>query len=120
MSDELLDPNSAFGGSTVEFNEKSLRLSYAGLQPNDRAEVYYRYPQQPRNFLNYREMRLWAVARRGRGALDGERLVVSVGTDARNRATSSSHCSRRHPPVDASARTTGCRRSSLISAIGSS
>ncbi len=86
VSDELLDPNSAFGGSTVEFNEKSLRLSYAGLQPNDRAEVYYRYPQQPRNFLNYREMRLWAVARRGGwGALDGERLVVSVGTDARNR-----------------------------------
>ncbi|HEX7120526.1 MAG TPA: hypothetical protein VF212_17170 [Longimicrobiales bacterium] len=86
VGDELQDPTSAYGGSAVEFNEKSLRLSYGGLEPGDRVEAYFRYAQQPRNFLNYREMRLWAVPRRGRwGIADGERLVVSVGTDARNR-----------------------------------
>src|SRR5690606_33591189 len=86
VSDELQDPNSAFGGSTIEVNEKALRLRYQALEPGDRAETYYRYPQQPRNLLNYRELRLWAVAREGRwGTGDGERLVVSVGTDARNR-----------------------------------
>lgn len=83
--DQLQDPTSAYGGSTVEYNEKSLGLTYGSLQPGDRAEAYYRYPQQPRNFLNYREMRLWAVPRAGRWGGAGERLVVSVGTDARNR-----------------------------------
>ncbi|HEX6940539.1 MAG TPA: hypothetical protein VF158_14075 [Longimicrobiales bacterium] len=86
VGDQLQDPSSAYGGSAVEYNEKSLGLTYRGLAPGDRAEAYYRYPQQPRNFLSYRELRLWAVPRGGRwGAPDGERLVVSVGTDARNR-----------------------------------
>jgi hypothetical protein len=86
VGDELQDPNSAYGSTGVEYNEKSLRLTYAGLEPGDRAEAYFRYPQQPRNLLSYRELRLWAVARAGRwGVGDGEHLVVSVGTDPRNR-----------------------------------
>lgn len=86
VGDELHDPTSAFGGSSVEFNEKSLRLAYRDLEPGDRVESYFRYPQQPRNFLSYRQLRLWAVARGGRwNETDGERLVVSVGTDPRNR-----------------------------------
>ncbi|MGH7505943.1 MAG: hypothetical protein ACRELX_09840, partial [Longimicrobiales bacterium] len=69
----------------IEFNEKSLRMGYDGLLPGERAEVYYRYPQQPRNFLTYRQARLWAVAPTGDwGTNSGERLIVRVGTDPRN------------------------------------
>lgn len=84
--DQLDDPSSAYGGMAVEYNEKALRLAYDDLYPGDRAEAFYRYPQQPRNFLNYRELRVWALARAGRWGVDGdERLIVSVGTDPRNR-----------------------------------
>lgn len=85
VRDELQDPTTAFGSSGVEFNEKGLRLAYDALQPGDRAEVYFRYPQQPRSLLSYRELRLWTLPRDGGwGATDGERLLVKVGTDAHN------------------------------------
>ncbi len=85
VRDQLQDPTTQFGGSGVEFNEKSLRLAYDGLLPGERAEVYLRYPQQPRNFMTYRQLRLWALPRTGTwGRPDGERLLVRVGTDPRN------------------------------------
>ncbi|MEX0907762.1 MAG: hypothetical protein WD054_05485, partial [Gemmatimonadota bacterium] len=85
VSEEAQDPASQFGGG-VEINEKSMRLGYTALQPGERAEVYYRYPQQPRNMLMYRELRLWVMAREGTwgpGA-GGERFTVRVGTDPKN------------------------------------
>jgi hypothetical protein len=79
------DPAIGFGGGAAEINEKSLRISYADLLPDERAEVYYRYPQQPRNMLMYRELRLWVMAREGDwGAAGTERFTVRVGTDPRN------------------------------------
>lgn len=86
VGDQVQDPTAVYGSSGVEYNEKSLRLAYRDLEPGDRAEVYFRYPQQPRNLLAYRELRLWALARAGRwGPTGGERLVVGLGTDSRNR-----------------------------------
>ncbi|HUG42589.1 MAG TPA: cell surface protein SprA [Longimicrobiales bacterium] len=83
--DEAQDPKAAIGPSGVEFNEKSLRLRWEDLPGGERAEVYYRYPQQPRSFLEYRTMRLWAVARSGRWGEQGDhRLLVKLGTDQRN------------------------------------
>src|SRR5690606_30487400 len=85
VRDQLQDPTSAFGVASTEFNEKALRLRYEGLEPDERAEVYFRYPQQSRNFMSYRQIRLWAVAREGDwGPQGNERLVVKVGTDPRN------------------------------------
>ena len=85
VEDELQDPKAAIGASGVEFNEKSLRLTWDALAGGERGEVYYRYPQQPRSFLEYRELRFWAVPRRGRWGPDGDhRLLVKLGTDARN------------------------------------
>lgn len=79
------DLSSGFGATGVEFTESSLRLAYESLAPDERGEVYYRYPQQPRNLLSYRQMRFWAVARAGSwGATGTERLLVKVGTDAHN------------------------------------
>jgi hypothetical protein len=85
VREQLQDPTTQYGAAGIEFNEKSQRIAYDGLQADERAEIYLRYPQQPRNFLTYRQLRLWAVARAGAwGENGGERLLVKLGTDARN------------------------------------
>jgi len=82
--EELDDPTQAFGGGGVEFTEASLGLEVQDLAPGDRAEVYYRFPQRPRNFLTYRQARLWVVAPEGDWAGDGARVFLKVGTDPDN------------------------------------
>ncbi|HEX6066736.1 MAG TPA: hypothetical protein VFZ04_21020, partial [Longimicrobiales bacterium] len=85
VGDQLQDPTQGFGVSGAEFNEQGLAIKYSTLSANDRAEVYFRYPQQPRSFMNYRQMNLWAVAKKGSWGPNGDqRLLVRVGTDARN------------------------------------
>ena len=85
VRDQLQDPTQAFGIGGTEYNEKGMRLAYTDLEPNERAEIYYRYAQEPRNLLSYRQLRLWAVARTGNwGPQGGERLQVKIGTDKRN------------------------------------
>ena len=83
--DQVPDPSQAIGASAVEYNEKGLRLSYDQLQPDERAEVYFRYPQQPRSFLKYGQLRLWGLAYRGDWGTGGTQyLMVKLGTDASN------------------------------------
>ena len=85
VESEPQDPTSALGAGGVEFNEKSLRLTWDALPGDERAEVYYRYPQQPRSFLEYRQIRFWAVAREGSWGAGGDhRLLMKLGTDSRN------------------------------------
>ncbi|HEY0305406.1 MAG TPA: hypothetical protein VGC44_10540, partial [Longimicrobiales bacterium] len=85
VGDQLQDPTQGFGATGAEFNEKGLAIRYNTLAANERAEVYFRYPQQPRSFMNYRQMNLWALAKRGSFGPNGDqRLIVRVGTDARN------------------------------------
>ncbi|MEO5510338.1 MAG: hypothetical protein ABIV28_05295, partial [Longimicrobiales bacterium] len=82
---KVQNPNTQIGATGAETNEKSLRISYDGLAPDDRAEVYYRYAQQARSFMNYRALHLWALPKRGTwGSPVGERFVVKIGSDARN------------------------------------
>ena len=72
-------------GSRTQINERSLRLRAANLQPLERAEAYYRFPEGEKTFLGYRELRLWA---RGRGTgwtFAGElQFYVKIGRDADN------------------------------------
>jgi hypothetical protein len=85
VEDETQDPRAGLGPSGVEFNEKGLRLSWERLLGGERAEVYFRYPQQPRSFLDYRQIRFWAVPRSGDWGEGGDhRVLMKVGTDARN------------------------------------
>src|SRR5690606_25862435 len=85
VREQLQDPTQSFALGGVEYNEKALRLVYTDLEPDERAEIYFRYAQEPRNFLSYRQLRLWAVARAGNwGPQGGERLQVTLGTDKRN------------------------------------
>ncbi|NJD11201.1 MAG: hypothetical protein FIB01_12470, partial [Gemmatimonadetes bacterium] len=85
VGEQTQDPQSSIGATGVEYNEKSLRIGYTDLEPGERAEAFYHYAQQPRNFLTYRELRLWAVARQGTwGQASGERLLLKLGTDPGN------------------------------------
>jgi hypothetical protein len=85
VEDQVQDPRSALGASGVEFNEKGLRMSWTSLLGGERAEVYFRYPQQPRSFLEYRNIQFWAVARSGQWGPSGDHmLLMKVGTDSRN------------------------------------
>ncbi|MGB0544229.1 MAG: cell surface protein SprA [Longimicrobiales bacterium] len=83
--EELTDPTQAFSGQGIEFNEKSLGITFQDVPDGGRAEVYYRFPQRPRDFLSYREARLWAIAREGDfGPTRPNRFFVKVGSDAEN------------------------------------
>src|SRR5690606_5256665 len=51
VRDQLQDPTQSFNLGGTEYNEKGMRLAYADLEPDERAEIYFRYAQEPRNFL---------------------------------------------------------------------
>lgn len=83
--EQLSDPTAAVGGQGVEFNEKSIRVRAEGLLAGDRAEVYSRFPQRPRNFLAYRQARLWVVPRSGDwGEDEPVSFFFKIGTDPEN------------------------------------
>ncbi len=83
--EQLDDPTAAFGGQGVEFNERSLAIAFDDVAPGDRVEVYNRFPQRPRDFLSYREARLWAAAARGDfGLAVPAYFFLKVGTDDSN------------------------------------
>ena len=83
--EQLDDPTSALGTQGVEFSEKALGITYRGLPPGERVEVYHRFPQRPRNFLTYRQARIWALARRGDWGMDRPSyFYLKVGSDEDN------------------------------------
>jgi len=84
VREELDDPSQAYGGGGIEFNEKSLAIRVTGLGPGERAEVYSRFPQRPRNFLTYRQLRIWVLGKEGDwGGMGGE-FFLKIGTDSEN------------------------------------
>lgn len=75
------------GSERVQVNEHSLRLTAGNVQLYERAEAYYRFPEGEKNFLGYKELRVWA-----RGVSDGWaggdaaelQFYVKIGRDASN------------------------------------
>lgn len=83
--EELVDPTIAVGGQGIEFNERSLGVAFSDIPAGARAEVYQRFPQRPRNFLAYRQARLWVVAQQGDFGLDRPNyFFFKVGNDPEN------------------------------------
>ncbi len=83
--ERLQNPTSAFSGQGIEFNEKSLGMTFRDVPSGGRAEVYERFPQRPRNFLAYRQIRLWVAPRSGDFGPDRPHwFFFKVGTDADN------------------------------------
>jgi len=69
----------------IQINERSMRITAQQLAPFQRAEAYQRFPEGSKNFIQYRELRVWA---RGRGNGWGEQgemqFFVRLGRDADN------------------------------------
>jgi len=83
--EELVDPTTAFAGQGIEFNEKSLGLKFEDVPSGARAEAYHRFPQRPRNFLRYRQARVWVASRSGDFGPDRDAwFFMKVGTDPDN------------------------------------
>ncbi len=82
--DQLDDPSQAFSGAGVEFNEGALSVQVRELGPGERAEVYSRFPQRPRNFMTYRQARIWVMGREGDWGAEGGRFFLKVGSDSEN------------------------------------
>ncbi len=69
----------------TQVNEQSLRILATGLAPGQRAEAFTRFGSEgDKNFLGYRELRVWARGR-GPGWEDGDlEFYLKVGKDADN------------------------------------
>jgi hypothetical protein len=69
----------------VQINEHSLRLTANALQPLDRAEAYYRFPEGEKNFMSYTEIRVWARGIRDGWGTDGDlQFYLRLGRDVNN------------------------------------
>ena len=75
----------AYQAGRVQINERSLRLITTDLAPLDRAESYFRFPEGEKNFMSYKELRLWARGVSSGWGLDGElQFYIKVARDANN------------------------------------
>jgi len=75
----------AYQPGRVQINERSLRLIATDLAPFDRAESYYRFPEGEKNFMSYKELRLWARGVSSGWGVDGElQFYIKVGRDDNN------------------------------------
>lgn len=83
---DLPDLKSAqLGATRLQVNERSLRITAGGLATFDRAEAYYRFPEGSKNFLGYKELRLWARGVSAGWGTNGElQFYVKIGRDASN------------------------------------
>ncbi|MFP5354838.1 MAG: hypothetical protein ACLGIK_06730, partial [Gemmatimonadota bacterium] len=78
-------PSSVFGAQRVQINERSLRLLATALPLGGRAEAFFRFPEGQRNFMGYRELRMWARGRgRGWEANGDLQVFVKIGRDGDN------------------------------------
>jgi hypothetical protein len=69
----------------VQINERSMRITAQQLAPYQRAETYMRFAEGSRNFMQYRELRVWARGRGNGWGQDGEmNFFVRLGRDADN------------------------------------
>ncbi len=73
------------GVGSVQINEKSLRLLASDVATGERAEAFIRFTgEADRNFLNYRQLRVWARGR-GPGWNEGDLdFYIKVGRDEHN------------------------------------
>ena len=75
----------AYQPGRVQINERSLRLTATDVQPYERAEAYYRFPEGEKNFMGYKELRVWAQGVRNGWGQDGElQFYVKIGRDENN------------------------------------
>ncbi|HSM35816.1 MAG TPA: hypothetical protein VK837_05395 [Longimicrobiales bacterium] len=83
--DRAQDISAGVAAAAQEINEKALRLTYADVGPGERAEVFFRYLNRPRDLLEYQRVRLWVLPRSGNFGEGGDQqLLLKFGTDGSN------------------------------------
>ncbi|MBA2706878.1 MAG: cell surface protein SprA [Gemmatimonadaceae bacterium] len=83
--DEPDTKRSNYQTNRVQINERSLRLTAGDLAFLDRAEAYFRFPDGEKNFMAYKELRLWARGvRNGWGEGGDLQFFVKIGRDPNN------------------------------------
>lgn len=83
--DEPDTKRSSFQTDRVQINERSLRLTAGDLNMFDRAEAYFRFPEGEKNFMAYKELRVWARGVRNGWGQDGDlQFYVKIGRDPDN------------------------------------
>ena len=84
VTDEGANRGGSFQVGAQQINEKSLRIVASDVRQGERAEAFFRFPEGDRNFLGYRQMRVWARGR-GRGWDEGGlSFYVKVAQDENN------------------------------------
>ncbi len=69
----------------IVINEHSMRLTATALAKYERAEAFFRFPEGPKNFLQYKELRAWAKGRGSGWGRSGElNFYIKIGRDANN------------------------------------
>ncbi|HEY1951393.1 MAG TPA: cell surface protein SprA [Gemmatimonadaceae bacterium] len=75
----------AYQPGLVQINERSLRLMATNLAPLDRAESYYRFPEGEKNFMSYKQLRVWARGASSGWGQDGElQFYIKIARDDNN------------------------------------
>src|SRR5438552_7995418 len=75
----------AYQPGRVQINERSLRLTLLDLNVLDRAEAYYRFPEGEKNFMSYKELRVWARGVSSGWGPDGElQFYIKIARDGNN------------------------------------
>jgi len=75
----------AYQPGRVQINERSLRLTATDLAALDRAEAYYRFPEGEKNFMSYKELRVWARGVSSGWGPDGElQFYIKIARDDNN------------------------------------
>ncbi|MBA3342716.1 MAG: cell surface protein SprA [Gemmatimonadaceae bacterium] len=83
--DEPDTKRSNYQTARIQINERSLRLTAGDLNRFDRAEAYFRFPEGEKNFMAYKELRLWARGiRNGWGDNGDLHFFVKIGRDPNN------------------------------------
>ena len=85
VTDEPTSKTVSYQPGRVQINERSLRLTATDLSVLDRAESYYRFPEGEKNFMSYKELRVWARGVSNGWGPDGElQFYIKIARDNNN------------------------------------
>ncbi len=85
VGDEPDNKQTQFDPAQIQVNERSLRLQSGHLPLYHRAEALFRFPEGEKNFMGYRELRVWARGRnKGWGQIGELQFFIKIGRDQDN------------------------------------
>lgn len=85
VTDEPDSKGGVYSPGVVQVNEQSLRVQALNVPLYHRAEAYFRFPDGEKNFMGYRELRVWARGRnKGWGPQGDLQFYIKLGRDDDN------------------------------------